>query len=52
MTPKEQATFDAQQHYTFRDLSAREQSKLNTELASMWGQIPTHLQEKARKLIS
>jgi len=52
MTPKEQATFDAQQHYTFRDLAPGEQAKLNTELASMWSQIPTHLREKARKLIS
>jgi hypothetical protein len=52
MTPKEQEAFDAQGHYAFKDLAPAEQAKLNKELSSMWGQIPAHLQEKARKLIT
>lgn len=52
MTTKEQSAFDSQGHYTFRDMSVTEQVKLNNELASMWGQIPAHLQEKARGLVS
>lgn len=49
-TPQEQALLDKQQHYEFSDLSTSEQQRLNQEIDSMWGQIPAHLQEKARKL--
>lgn len=50
LTPQEQALLDKQQHYSFSDLSASEQQRLNNELSNMWGQIPAHLQEKAKKL--
>jgi hypothetical protein len=49
-TPQEQALLDKQQHYDFGELSQGEQQKLKGELDSMWEQIPTHLQEKARNL--
>lgn len=50
LTPQEQALLDKQQHYDFGELSAEEQRKLNSEVADMWGQIPVHLQEKARRM--
>jgi hypothetical protein len=51
-TPKEQAAFDAQQHYAFRNLAPEQQVKLNDELTSMWDSIPAHVRDKARKLVS
>lgn len=50
LTPQEQALLDRQQHYEFSELSPQEQQQLNQEVASMWGQIPAHLQDKARKM--
>lgn len=50
LTPQEQALLDKQQHYEFGELSSVEQYKLKGEIESMWGQIPAHLQEKARNL--
>lgn len=50
LTPQEQALLDKQQHYGFHDLSQTEQHKLTSEVESMWGQIPEHLQKKARDL--
>lgn len=50
LTPQEQALLDKQQHYGFGDLSPDEQRKLNSEIGDMWGQIPAHLQDKAKKL--
>lgn len=50
LTPQEQALLDRQQHYDFNELSPQEQQQLNREVDSMWGQIPAHLQEKARKM--
>lgn len=49
-TPREQALLDRQEHSSFEDLSPMEQQKLKQEMDNMWGQIPAHLQEKARKL--
>lgn len=49
-TPQEQALLDKQQHYEFSELSQQEQMRLKGELDSMWGQIPAHLQQKARDL--
>lgn len=49
-SPQEQALLDKQQHYDFSELSQQEQMRLKGELDSMWGQIPAHLQDKARKL--
>ena len=49
-TPQEQALLDKQQHYEFSELSQQEQMRLKGELDSMWGQIPAHLQDKAKKL--
>lgn len=49
-SPQEQALFDKQQHYDFNELSKQEQMRLKDELDSMWGQIPEHLQKKARDL--
>lgn len=48
LTPQEQALLDRQQHFGFSDLSPDEQRKLTNEMETMWGQIPAHLQEKAR----
>ena len=48
LTPQEQALLDRQQHFGFNDLAPDEQQKLIGEINSMWGQIPAHLQEKAR----
>jgi len=50
LTPQEQALFDKQQHVGFDELSEGEKVKLQGEIDSMWGQIPAHLQEKARRL--
>jgi hypothetical protein len=50
LTPQEQALFDRQQHVGFAELSEGEKQKLNSEIDSMWGQIPAHLQQKARTL--
>jgi hypothetical protein len=47
-TPREQALLDKQQHYGFNELSVDEQRKLSAEMETMWGQIPAHLQDKAR----
>lgn len=49
-TPVEQALLDKQQHYEFNELSQQEQMKLQGEVDSLFGQIPVHLQEKARRL--
>lgn len=49
-TPQEQALLDKQQHYDFSELSQAEQQQLKSEMDSMWGQIPAHLQEKAKGL--
>lgn len=49
-TPQEQALLNKQQHYDFSELSQQEQMRLRGELDSMWGQIPAHLQDKARRL--
>ncbi len=50
LTPREQATFDAQQHYEFNNLPQPERDKLNAEVEVMWSQIPEHLQDKAQKM--
>lgn len=50
LTPQEQALLDRQQHYGFGDLAPDEQRKLSAEVETMWGQIPAHLQDKARKM--
>jgi hypothetical protein len=50
LTPQEQALLDRQQHFGYGDLSQDEQQKLKGEIDSMWGQIPAHLQDKARDL--
>jgi len=50
LTPQEQQLFDKQQHYEFGELSTGEQQQLKSEIDSMWGQIPAHLQEKARSM--
>jgi hypothetical protein len=50
LTPQEQALLDKQQHYGYSDLSQPEQQKLKGEIDVMWGQIPAHLQDKARGL--
>lgn len=49
-TPVEQALLDRQQHYDFSELSQTEQVRLQGEIDSLFGQIPAHLQEKARNL--
>lgn len=50
LTPQEQALLDKQQHVEFSEMSEGEKGKLKLEIDSMWGQIPAHLQEKARRL--
>lgn len=50
MTHEEQMKLDSQRHVKFNELSQTEQAQLTAERESMWGQIPAHLQEKARKL--
>lgn len=50
LTPQEQALLDKQQHYGFSDLSQEEQQKLSGEVDSLFGQIPEHLQKKARDM--
>lgn len=49
-TPVEQALLDRQQHVEFGELSQQEQMRLQGEVDSLFGQIPAHLQEKARNL--
>lgn len=49
-SPTEQALLDRQQHYDFSELSQAEQVRLQGEINSLFGQIPVHLQEKARNL--
>ena len=50
LTPQEQALLDKQQHFGYGDLAPVEQQKLKEEVDVMWGQIPSHLQDKARNL--
>jgi hypothetical protein len=50
MTPKERWALEAQGHTKFSELPVSERSQLESERDSMWSQIPSHLQEKARKL--
>lgn len=50
MTYEEQMKLDSQQHVKFNQLSAQEQEAVNAERESLWGQIPEHLQAKARKM--
>lgn len=50
LTPQEQALLDRQQHMEFSELSPQEQRQLNHEINGLMGQIPAHLQEKARKM--
>ena len=49
-TYEEQMKLDSQRHLKFNQLSAKEQEKLIAEREALWGQIPEHLQSKARKL--
>lgn len=49
-SPQEQALLEKQQHYEFSELSQQEQMRLKGEMDNMWGQIPAHLQKKARDL--
>jgi hypothetical protein len=50
LTPREQAAFDAQQHWEFNNLPRPEREKLNKEIDVMWAQIPEHLQDKAQRM--
>ena len=50
LTPQEQALLDRQQHLEFGELSPQEQRQLRHEIDGLMGQIPAHLQEKARKM--
>ena len=50
LTPQEQALLDRQQHWGFSELAPDEQRKLSAEMETMWGQIPAHLQDKARNM--
>ena len=50
LTPQEQALLDRQQHMEFSELSPREQRQLKHEIDGLMGQIPKHLQEKARMM--
>lgn len=49
-SPQEQALLDRQQHVGWNEMSAEEQRKLSSEVDSLFGQIPAHLQAKARGL--
>ena len=49
-TYEEETWMAAREHVKFNEMSAEEQSKLTAERESLWGQIPAHLQDKARKL--
>jgi hypothetical protein len=50
LTPQEQQLLDKQQHVGWAELGDREQKQLQREVDSLFGQIPAHLQEKARNL--
>ena len=50
LTPQEQALLDRQQHFGFDELTPQEQRQLKHEIDGLMGQIPKHLQEKARKM--
>jgi hypothetical protein len=50
LTPQEQALFDKQQHCNYSQLTQVEQTRLKTEVDTMWNQIPRHLQDKAQEL--
>ena len=50
LTPQEQALLDKQQHVEFSELSAGEQRRLQAEVDSLFGQIPAHLQQKAKDM--
>lgn len=41
---------DLQKHLQFKDLSPQEQQRLESDIASMWAQIPPHLHEKAKNV--
>lgn len=50
MTYEEQIKLEQQHHVKFNQMSAEQQARLEAERESLWGQIPAHLQAKARKL--
>lgn len=50
MTYEEQLKLDAQRHVKFNQLSQTEQDALQAERKSMWGQIPSHVLAKSKKL--
>ena len=49
-TYEEEIWMSAREHVKFADMAPEEQAKLKAERESLWGQIPAHLQDKARKL--
>jgi hypothetical protein len=50
MSHAEQFALNEQQHLRFAELPESERLKLEQEQQAMWGQIPEHLQDKAKKL--
>ena len=50
MSHEEQVRLEQQHHVKFNEMSAEQQSKLLAERESLWGQIPLHLQKKARNM--
>ena len=50
MSYEEQVRLEQQRHVRFNQMTAEQQEKFTAERESLWGQIPLHLQKKARKL--
>lgn len=50
MSPEAQQQLATQKQVRFNEMSAQEQEQFTQQRDSMWGQIPEHLQAKARKL--
>lgn len=49
-TYEEELWMEAREHVKFANLPPEQQTQFQAERDAMWGQIPAHLQEKARKL--
>ena len=50
MSYEEQVRLEQQHHVRFNEMSVEQREKLTAEREALWGQIPLHLQKKARKL--
>ena len=50
MSYEEQVRLEQQHHVRFAEMSVEQRERLTAEREALWGQIPLHLQKKARNM--